>query len=95
MESEKGEREIQEIGDELLHEIMGDQTFSLQEVDLSTIREPSALLDIAIEFENDTVLFYEMLHSLVDDRETTEKLAQIIAEEQSHIQSLQTIRPKG
>jgi rubrerythrin len=88
------ERDLDEIGDALLRDILGDQTFSLQEVDLSTIHDNEALVDVAIEFESDTILFYEMLRSLVGDKETTEKLSEIIEEEKSHIESLRTLRPR-
>jgi rubrerythrin len=89
---EEGERDVEETGDEILREILGDQTFSLQEVDLSSIQDQMDLLDIAIEFENDTVLFYEVLSSLVEDRETMERVSEIIAQEQTHIESLQALR---
>ncbi|RJR41651.1 MAG: hypothetical protein C4576_17465 [Desulfobacteraceae bacterium] len=86
------ERDLEKIGDELLRDILGDQTFSLQEVDLSTIRDQVSLVDVAVEFESDTVLFYEMLLTLVDDKQTTDKLSEIIAEENNHIRSLRTFR---
>lgn len=92
LKPETEEREIQEIGDELLREILGDQTFSLKEVDLATIHDRSRLLEVAIEFEKDTVLFYEMLHSMVEGMDTADRLLEIIREEQSHIESLQGLK---
>ena len=94
LKPEGQERDLDEIGDELLRDILGNQTFSLQEVDLSTIDDNETLIDIAIEFENDTILFYEMLLSLVENRETTDKLSEIIKEENSHIETLRTFCPE-
>lgn len=97
LKPEGEDRELDEIEDELLRDILGDQTFSLQEVDLSTIHDEETLLNIAIEFENDTILFYRMLLTMIEDRETNEKLSEIIQEEDRHIQSLHTFRkhPSG
>jgi rubrerythrin len=46
------------------------------------------LLRLAIEFENDSILFYEMIGSLISDKETSEKLQEIIKEEKHHIELL-------
>jgi rubrerythrin len=66
-------------------------------VDLSKIHDQVSLVDVAIEFESDTILFYEMLLTMVEDKETTDKLSEIIAEENNHIQSLRAFRtnPSG
>jgi len=97
MKPEGEERDLEGIGDELLRDILGNQTFSLQEADLSKIHDQVSLVDVAIEFENDTILFYRMLLAMIEDRETTEKLSEIIEEEDRHIQSLRTFRthPSG
>jgi rubrerythrin len=87
------ESDMERMGDKLLREILGDQTFSLKEVDLSSIRDSKTLLEVAIEFEKDTVLFYEMICSLIGDSETTCRLEEIIEQERSHIASLQSLCP--
>ena len=47
------------------------------------------LLRMAVEFENDSIIFYEMIGSFIDDKETSEKLQEIIKEEKHHIELLQ------
>jgi len=86
------ERDLEKIGDELLRDVLGDQTFSLQEADLSKIRDQAGLVDVAMEFESDTILFYEMLLTMVGDQETIDRLSEIIAEENNHIKSLRPFR---
>jgi rubrerythrin len=73
----------------LLQSILGDQSFSLKETDPSNIDKVEDLLLLAIEFERDTILFYEMIGSLIDDAETAGKLKEIIGEENRHIQLLE------
>jgi rubrerythrin len=52
-----------------------------------------ALLELAVEFENDTILFYETLHSLIDDAHVSSRLQEIIADENGHIQMLNEKMP--
>jgi rubrerythrin len=81
------------IGEEMSHELFKDlldkQTFSLKDMDFSQVHRSSDLIDIFIEFEKDTVLFYEMLEPFIEDGDTLEQLKEIIAEENRHIERLQ------
>jgi rubrerythrin len=77
-----------EAGQAILQDILGDQSFSLKEADLSSMNNLDDLLRMAVEFENDSILFYEMIGSLIDDKETSEKLQEIIKEEKYHIELL-------
>ena len=86
--------DLEETGNAVLQNILGDQTFSLKEVDLTSIDNFEDLLRLAIEFENDSILFYEMIGSLVDDEETSNKLQEIIKEERHHIELLQDFEDK-
>jgi len=72
----------------MLQNLIGDQSFSLKEIDISEIDEAERLIEAAIEFEKDTVLFYEMLQSFIEDPETAAGLNVIIEEENRHIQIL-------
>jgi rubrerythrin len=58
-------------------------------MDFSQVHRSSDLIDIFIEFEKDTVLFYEMLEPFIEDGNTLEQLKEIIAEENRHIERLQ------
>ena len=83
------------IGDEMSHELFKDlldkQTFSLKDKDFSQIHRSNDLIAIFIEFEKDTVLFYEMLEPFIEDGDTLEQLKEIIAEENRHIAQLQEL----
>ena len=80
--------ELEDIGGKILENILGDQTFSLKEADLSKIDDVKALLDLAIEFEKDTIVFFEMIRMIIDDNETLEQLNEIIEQENHHVQTL-------
>ncbi|MBN1104027.1 MAG: ferritin family protein [Deltaproteobacteria bacterium] len=88
----QGEGERKEIESGLLVGILGDQTFSLKEADFSTIHDVGKMLEVALEFEKDTILFYEFIQSLVEDRETSKELQEILEEERRHIQNLEQYR---
>lgn len=78
-----------EISGAALRGLVGDQKFSLAEVDLSEIDNPQALIELAVEHEKDTILFYQMLQSFIESPETTKELDEIIAQEDQHIKMLQ------
>jgi rubrerythrin len=47
------------------------------------------LFKVAIEFERDTVIFYEMIRAMIEYDETSADLNQIIEEETRHIDQFQ------
>ena len=77
--------QLEQFGKALLREVLGDQTFSLQDADFSKIQTVKDLLSLLIEFEQDTVLFYEMLRTAVEDKGIISLLDKIITEENQHI----------
>ena len=81
--------QAEEMGKRLLQGVLGDQSFSLKEVRFSTMREIEDVLKVAIEFQEDTVLFYEMIRSFIEGKETLDHLDAIIKEENDHIRLLQ------
>ncbi len=82
---------LKEMGQRLFRQAVGGQDFSLSEKGLSGVKKVRDLLELAIEFEQDTIIFYEMLRTFVQDRKVVEQLDQIIAEEHGHVQELNTI----
>ncbi len=82
---------LEEMGKSILFRVLGDQTFSLKDVDFSKVRRVNDLLDFAIEFERDTIVFYEMIRPLIDDIETLGHLEKIIEEENQHIRLFEEI----
>jgi rubrerythrin len=86
--------QVEALGKSLLKGILADQTFSLKDVDFSSMDQVQQVLNAAIEFEEDTVLFYEMLRSFMKEKEDLEHLDAIIEEEKIHIQRLQDFAAK-
>ncbi len=82
---------LKEMNDALVRDYLGDQAFSLKEVDFSLVTDPNELIRIFIEFEKDTILFYDILISFVPDESTREKIRHIIAEESDHIEKLKAL----
>ena len=72
----------------VLNELLGGQTFSLGDVDFTAIDTVQDLLNVSIEFERDTILFYEMLRPFILDEHTRAQLDKIIEEEQNHVTKL-------
>ena len=80
---------VEEMGRELFNDLLGDKNFSHKEVDFSTVEQIDDLIAIFIEFENDSILFYELLEPFIEDESTLKNLKKIIAEENDHITRLQ------
>jgi len=79
----------------MLQRVLGDQTFSLTDVDFSRIDQIDDLIKLAIEFERDTVVFYEMIESFIEDEKTMDHLKKIIHEEERHVQVLEELLESG
>ena len=84
--------EMEAASSAILQGILGDQTFSLKEVNPVDLKSKGDLLNLAIEFEKDTVLFYEMLTPLVTGSQTLKGLEEIVQEEKRHILILQDLQ---
>lgn len=80
---------LEEMGQAILQGVLGDQAFSIKDADFSKIEDINSLLELSVEFEKDTVLFYEMLSAFIDDEETLSQLDKIIEEEKRHVQLLE------
>lgn len=77
--------QLEELGKNILRSVVGEQSFSLDEADFSRIDTVKDLLRLAIEFQKDTILFYEMIQTFVQDNEDLDQLGEIIEEETRHI----------
>ena len=80
--------QIEEMGKNLLKESIGDQTFNLSEDALSQEASLRHVFEQSIEFEKDTIIFYEMLKAFIDDKVVMEQLEIIIQEERNHVDTL-------
>ncbi|WP_320042002.1 ferritin family protein [uncultured Desulfobacter sp.] len=72
----------------VIKEMMGDNSLSLDELDLSEITTPVQMLETFIMFENDTILFYEFLEAFVESEPVKAGLHKIIAEEMAHVDKI-------
>ncbi|MBI5577623.1 MAG: ferritin family protein [Deltaproteobacteria bacterium] len=86
---------FEEMGRQVLKELVGGQSFSLKEVDFSKVGSTRELISIFIEFEQDTVLFYELIAPFIEDEETRGHLQRILAEENRHIDRLREFKEAG
>jgi len=82
---------MEKMSRELFNDLLGDKNFSLKDVDFSSIDKIDDLITVFIEFERDSVLFYQVLEQFIEDPVTLENLKKIIDQENNHIQQLQEI----
>jgi rubrerythrin len=87
--------DLDEMSSKMLKDILGDQSFSLGEVKVNQIDDAENLLSVAIEFEEDTIIFFRMISSLLEDAESLGGLDEIIEEEKRHIEALRNYQEKG
>ncbi|MEJ5348584.1 MAG: ferritin family protein [Desulfosoma sp.] len=80
---------VREISGDLLQSMIGDQSFSLKEVDPAHLDSVAKILETALEFEKDTILFYDMLTGFMDEGESARALQEIIEEEKLHVEILE------
>jgi rubrerythrin len=80
---------VEEMSRELFNDLLGEKSFSHKDVDFSKLKSTNELISVFIEFEKDTVIFYEVLVPFIEDAGTLETLDRIISEENNHIRRLQ------
>ena len=78
-----------ELSRALVEDVIQGQAFSLEEVDFETIDSPDKMLRTFIGFEDDTIAFYEVLKTFIDETAITAQLEQIILEEKKHMATFQ------
>ena len=83
--------EQEKFGRALLQNAVGTHSLALEDVDFLTIEQVQDLINLVMEFENDTVLFYKMLQPLIEDQKTLEQLHAIIQEEEDHARRLNEV----
>ncbi len=83
---------MEKMSRELFNDLLGDKNFSLKEIDFSSVDEIEELIAIFIEFEKDSVRFYQVLEPFIEDPAVLESLKKIIDEENSHIKRLRELK---
>lgn len=86
--SEDDQTDLEAMLPDVIKEMMGDKTLSLDEVDFSQIQSTASLLETFVTFEQDTILFYEFLQAFIQDGAAQEGLKKIIDEEKKHVAEL-------
>ncbi len=86
--SDTSETDLETMLPDVIKEMMGDKTLSLDEVDFSQIRSTASLLETFVTFERDTILFYEFLQAFIQDAAALEGLKKIIEQEKKHVAEL-------
>lgn len=81
--------QLEAMGRALMRDMLENQTFSLKQGNLTDEGNMDGLISQSIEFENDTILFYEMLRGFLDSSEAVQHLDLIIAEERGHVAMLE------
>jgi rubrerythrin len=80
--------EEEKFGQALLQNAVGTHSLALEDADFFAMEQVQDLINLVMEFENDTVLFYKMLQPLIEDQKTLEQLHTIIQEEENHARLL-------
>lgn len=84
------EANLKKMVPQVLQDMIGEKTLSLEQIDFSQFKTTNELLKTFIGFEEDTIIFYELLEMFIQEDPTTlSGLKQIIQEEKNHIETLQ------
>ncbi|MBN1226968.1 MAG: hypothetical protein JXA79_08240, partial [Deltaproteobacteria bacterium] len=86
---------LEEMGRSILQSVLSDQSFSLNDIDFSKIENITSLLELSLEFEKDTIIFYEMIKEFINDGKVMSGIDKIIEEENRHIKRLEEFIKKG
>jgi rubrerythrin len=75
---------LSSLGRDVLQSAMGRHAFSLDELEIDSIREEEDILRAALVFEEDTLIFFDFITPFVSNRGVRAMLDKIKAEEISH-----------
>lgn len=82
------EKDLKKMIPRVLTDMMGEKTLSLDDVEFDRIATPLELLNTFIEFEKETIRFYELLEMFIEEEDVVEGLKKIIREEKTHVEKL-------
>ena len=89
MSTGSNDRLAEQVSGAILQSAVGDHAFSLEEVDFNSIEDEAMLIETAMGFEQDSIMFYEMIQSFVSDPMILAHANRIIEEERKHTELLQ------
>jgi len=88
---ETDEANLKQMVPQALQDMMGEKTLSLDDIDFDKFTTVSQLLKTFVGFEEDTILFYELLDMFIEKEIVRGGLKKIILEEKSHVEKLNTM----
>ncbi len=74
-----------------LEDFLGSRTLSLDDVEVLTLADPGQVFQTALEFERDTILFFDMIKVFITEESALTQLAAVIEEERRHIDLLESL----
>ena len=80
---------LEEMSYQLFNDLLAEQSFSLKDVDFAAVARINTLVSIFIEFEKDSIIFYDTLQPFIEEAEARKQIKIIIEEEHRHIKKLQ------
>ena len=85
---------MEEMSRSLLEDLLGKKCFALDALETDPVDDLEQLVSISLEFENDTILFYQMIRKFIQDEVARNQVAVIIEEEKAHIEQLKKMQTK-
>lgn len=79
---------ISDVSGSALRSAMGRHAFALDELESSSVQDEKDLLRTAIEFENDSIQFFEFIATLITDPQALFSIQEIRRQELQHKQLL-------
>ena len=86
------QEKIEQMGKSLLQDMVKGNSFLLKQSELEKAESVASVISRSIELEQDTILFYEFLSGILEDKKTIKQLEKIIAEERNHIKQLELLQ---
>lgn len=88
---ETDEASLKEMVPDVLQTMMGEKALLLEEINFGKFTTISQLLETFITFENETILFYELLEMFIQEETVISGLKKIILEEKNHVKKLESM----
>ncbi|MCP3872330.1 MAG: ferritin family protein [Desulfobacteraceae bacterium] len=82
---------LKKMAPQVLQDMMKEKALSLEDINFNDIKNVAELLGTFIGFEEDTIMFYELLEMFINEDKVLKELGNIIQEEKKHIEKLQTM----
>lgn len=82
------EANLKKMVPDVIAQMMGDKPLSLDDIKFTELDSIADLIQTFIGFEEETIMFYEMLEMFIDDKAVLKGLHDIVLEEKKHVQKL-------